>query len=309
MGLTRLSSTAGFMAAGLWACVAPRRLYSFDAALSALSAAERDEAERRAAYYCRAAVDPAAPGAVAAADVRLPLTGRRHTGYFFPLRQLLNYFPQDSRIVYEFGDVNFEPAVPTLVKSRPLDGVNGVLLPLNARRHFRWVTADPTPWNVKRDMLVGRNVVHHAPRMPFMERWFGNERTDLGQINDNGGRPDIWLMPRMSVDEQLRYKFIACIEGNDVATNLKWVMSSNSLPVMPPPRFETWFMEGTLQPGVNYVALKPDFSDLLEQMDHYLSRPDEVKAMVEANHAYVNRFRNPRLELATALLTLRNYLR
>ena len=40
-----------------------------------------------------------------------------------------------------------------------------------------------------------------------------------------------------------KHKFILCIEGNDVASNLKWVMSSNSVAVMPKPKFESWFME------------------------------------------------------------------
>ena len=50
----------------------------------------------------------------------------------------------------------------------------------------------------------------------------------------------------MTINEQLHYKFILCSEGNDVASNLKWVMSSNSIAVMPKPKFETWFMEGIL---------------------------------------------------------------
>ena len=49
--------------------------------------------------------------------------------------------------------------------------------------------------------------------------------------------------------DNLNYKFILAIEGYDVATNLKWIMSSNSLAVMPRPTYATWFMEGTLIPG------------------------------------------------------------
>ena len=50
----------------------------------------------------------------------------------------------------------------------------------------------------------------------------------------------------MPISKQLCYKFIFCIEGADTATNIKWVMSSNSLCVMPKPKYETWFMEGKI---------------------------------------------------------------
>ena len=69
----------------------------------------------------------------------------------------------------------------------------------------------------------------------------------------------------MSITEQCRYKYIMSIEGNDVATNLKWIFRSNSVCFMRKPRFETWFMEGRLQPNVHYIELKDDFSDVAEK--------------------------------------------
>ena len=39
----------------------------------------------------------------------------------------------------------------------------------------------------------------------------------------------------LTIREHLDYKFIMALEGNDVASNLKWVMSSNSIAVMTRP--------------------------------------------------------------------------
>lgn len=305
MGLTKANKVL-FNVAGFAHCVAPRGLYSVDRVLGALSAEELRRAEERAEYYCRRPLGSETAVTVNA-DFRLPRRKPRHAGYFFPLRRLLNYFPAGVRFNYQFGDVYGDTERPTLIKARPLGSVNSTLLPLNAVRHFRFVDHDPLGWDAKRPEIVSRNEVHRAERVVFMATWFGHERTDLGQVNVEGGRPDLWLRPRMSVDEQLAYKFIACIEGNDVATNLKWVMSSNSLPVMPAPTMESWFMEGTLRPGENYVDVRADYADLLDRMDYYLSRPAEAREILEANHRYVASFRNPRVELATALLTLRRY--
>ena len=85
----------------------------------------------------------------------------------------------------------------------------------------------------------------------------------MGQIN-RGTDHDNWFRKKVSIDYHLKHKFILCIEGNDVASNLKWVMSSNSVAVMPKPKFESWFMEGKLIPDHHYIQIKEDYSDLEE---------------------------------------------
>lgn len=81
---------------------------------------------------------------------------------------------------------------------------------------------------------------------------------NLGEIK--GRHPNKqWIVEKMTLRQHLDYKFILSLEGNDVASNLKWVMSSNSLAVMPRPTCETWFMEGRLIPNYHYVEIKPDF--------------------------------------------------
>ena len=40
-----------------------------------------------------------------------------------------------------------------------------------------------------------------------------------------------------------------------MATNLKWLLTQNSVILMPTPRWETWLMEGLLKPWVHYVPI------------------------------------------------------
>lgn len=310
--MSKLTGTdkTSFLLRGWLDSVLPAALYSLPRVLDSLTAGQLELARQRAGYYCRRPLEPAEVDPsllIRAADFRMPRSKPRHTGYFFPLRRALNYFPQSVRFLYAPGDIYDPFTRPTLCKARCVGDVNATLMPLNAIRHFRFVDSDPTPWQKKLPLIVSRNEVHRPERYMFLERWFGHPRTDLGQTNLNGGRPQ-WQRGRLTVDQQLQYKFIACIEGNDVATNLKWVMSSNSLPVMPKPTMESWFQEALLRPDENYVAVAADYSDLLDRMDHYLSHPALAREMIENNHRWVRRFTNPRLELATALLTLRAYL-
>ena len=60
---------------------------------------------------------------------------------------------------------------------------------------------------------------------------------------------------RMSEADMGQYRYTLSLEGNDVATDLKWKLASGSLVLMPPPTKEGWLMEGRLQPWVHYVPL------------------------------------------------------
>ena len=98
--------------------------------------------------------------------------------------------------------------------------------------------------------------------------FFHHPMFDCGVVGRNEGCPDEWMREKKTIREHLDYKFIMALEGNDVASNLKWVMSSNSLAVMTRPTCETWFMEGTLVDVYHYVEVKEDFSDLPEKLQY-----------------------------------------
>lgn len=97
------------------------------------------------------------------------------------------------------------------------------------------------------------------------------------------------------------------LEGNDVASNLKWVMSSNSIAIMPRPVYETWFMEGMLKPDYHYIEVKPDFSDLEEKMDYYTAHPEAAQAIIDHAHEYVEQFKDSKREDIISLLVLDKY--
>ena len=230
--------------------------------------------------------------------------------YYFDTREWLRWFPADLRYAHVPGDVTETPAVPAIVKSRPIAGDNAaaVLLNLNKVRHFIFVDRDG-PFERKSDTAVFRGKVRGKPkRIALFERWLGATGLDLGDTSSRPVRPE-WGAEKATIREQLRHKFVLCVEGNDVASNLKWVMSSNSIAVMPRPEYETWFQEGRLVPGVHYVEVAPDFSDLRETLDRYRARPDECARILEAAHAWVARFRDPSRERLVSLRVLDRYFR
>ena len=233
------------------------------------------------------------------------------TAYFFDTYEFTRWF--SDRLLWNTvpGDVTTVPDVPSIVKSRPIcgDNANSVLLNLDKVRHFIFLR-DDIPFRKKSDKAIFRLAITRRPhRERFMRMYFGSECCDAGISTPRPEYPPEWTKPHISMYDHLNYKFILAIEGYDVATNLKWIMSSNSLAVMPRPTYETWFMAGTLIPGYHYVEIRPDYSDLEERMRYYIEHPDEAEAIIAHAHEYVAQFRDRRREKIISLLVLQNYFR
>lgn len=226
--------------------------------------------------------------------------------YFFDTYEYVRYFNSDLMANFLFGDITHVPDEPSIVKSRPISGENecSVILKLNKIRHYIFVD-DKKAFEDKKNILIGRSVVKLPPRIRFFEMYFNHPLCDIGQINSNINQH--WIKNRLTIDEFLEYKFILCIEGYDVASNLKWVMSSNSLAVMPKPKFETWFMEGTLKPDYHYVLLKDDYSDLEEKINYYSTNTKAALEIIKNANDYVEQFKNKKREDLISLLVLEKY--
>lgn len=288
-----------------------RTIYRFD--VNRLSSKELEAIDRRVDYYARcgegAKINESE--AVSVGEFHFPWKAKHKlTTYFFDLYECVRCFPDRCRFTYKFGDVDWDFPTVTFAKARPITNgkSNTVLMPLNKVRHFRFIT-DTRRFRDKKNMMIFRNVVRCQPQRSLMlEKYIDHPMCDIGQINKDAADPR-FIKPYVPMEEQLDYKFIASIEGHDVATNLKWVMSSNSVAVMPRPRIESWFMEGKLIPDYHYIEIKPDYSDLIEKLEYYIAHPEKAEAIIEHAHAYVDEFRDRERELLIARLTAARYFR
>ncbi|MDF2153940.1 glycosyl transferase family 90 [Vibrio sp. CAU 1672] len=232
------------------------------------------------------------------------------SAYYYDLLKVIKCFPKSHAFKYINGDVIDVPSEPSFLKSRPIAGnnTNSVLLKLNAVRHYYFIDSDK-PYRDKKDMLVWRGTGFRPNRRTLLSAHFHNPRCNVGRVDTQDKDPEqlSYVTPPMSIKEQLDYKFILSLEGMDVATNLKWIMSSNSLCFTPKLRYETWFMEGKLQAGVHFVEVRDDFSDLDEKMDYYLAHPEEAEAIIQNAHEWVEQFKHPKRERLISLLVAEKY--
>lgn len=253
-------------------------------------------------YYNKLS-QPFTPSPEAVTIATLPF---RPTMYYYDLKEFARYFDPGLRLDLEFGDVEGVRPMPSIVKDRPIhcDNRNSVLFKMDKFRHFH-MPADPIPFSRKLPMAVWRGDLNNPRRTVFLDAVRGLACCDAG--TPSGEAPARYRRPFLSPDRQKRYRYIVSLEGNDVATNLKWVMSSNSLCLMPPPTYEIWFCEGHLEPNVHYAPLAPDFSDVEQQIAYYERHPQEAERIIAAANAYCRRFLDESAEKAISLLVLYKY--
>jgi hypothetical protein len=261
-----------------------------------------EAARARVSYYNRLE-QPFDPSPKAVPISRIPF---KPTMYYYDLKEFARYFDQGLLIDLLFGDVANVPKVPSIVKDRPIrDGNhNAVLMKLDKFRHFN-MPADRLRFADKRPLAVWRGDLNNRARTRFLEAVRDLPICDAG--TPRKGAPAEYRKPFLTIAQQKRYRYIVSLEGYDVATNLKWIMSSNSLCLMPPPRYETWFAEAQIEANVHYAPLAPDFSDLAEKVAYFEKHPAEAERIIAAANAYCSRFRNEEEEQAISMLVLYKY--
>lgn len=201
-----------------------------------------------------------------------------------------------------FGDIQFVPESPSFCKSRPISDFNqnNVIIPLNTHRHFSFIQ-DNIPFRNKRDYAIWRGAAYKSHRKLFLSQTQGVDKVDAQDTSRDSKQTMLGKSTQfLSREDQIRNKFIFAIEGNDVASNLKWVMASNVVAIMPKPRFETWFCEGRLVPGQHFVEISADFTDIGEVLEYYLSRPKLSEEIASESTEYAKHFLNLERQFGTA---------
>lgn len=276
---------------------------------SIMSHKEREYLLSRVDYYNKLQDGAALPQDAPTLKMHTLKNKKSGSVYFFDSYEYTRYFPDPLRWLLKGGDVTTVPPHPTIVKSRPImgDNANSVLMKLNKVRHFFFVK-DSIPFEQKKDIILFRGDANGKPgRIAFFRKWFGHPKCDLIDTAKHSVNPAEWKGNGMSVKEHLNYRYIMALEGVDVASNLKWVMSSNSIAVMPRPTYETWFMEGKLIPNYHYIEIKPDYSDLLERIEYYNTHIDEAYEIIKHANEYTMQFRDKKQEDLISMMVLAKY--
>jgi len=226
--------------------------------------------------------------------------------YYYDLKEHARYFPRSFGLRFAFGDKTEAPARPSFVKSRPIGpgSENAILMKLDKFRHFH-LPPDRTAFRDKLPTAVWRGEPNNPLRHALVARHAGHPQVDALFASRKARGPTAPLH-RTEVD-QMRHRYILSVEGVDVATNLKWIMASNSVCLMPAPIYETWFMEGRLRAGTHYGEVRRDFADVAERIAYFEAHPEEAQRIVANAQAHVRQFLDERRERLISLLVMAKY--
>ena len=211
-------------------------------------------------------------------------------------------------------DLSWSLDTPTFTKSRVLeDPKNSVLLPLEnlyIPNYFTNILNDDIPYDEKLNTCVWRGAnsgdffgnKNRPNRSALVIRHRFNEKYDIGLSYANykyksktnepweHGNPEDYVRDIKTIKDQLKYKFILSLEGNDIGTNLSWIMLSNSVLLMTKPFIESWRVESKMKPYKHYVPLKKDFSDLDEIMNWCLKNDKKCKEIAFNSRLFALQF-------------------
>ena len=239
----------------------------------------------------------------------------KQNSHFIDFYNLLQFFNKKNKVDFIYSTKDYidssiakkHPPYPTFVKSRPVgfNNQNSILLKLNQVKLFHFIK-DPKKFENKKNQAVWRgDIRNNSQREYFVKNFY---RTPLFDIGQTSPKQDVaWMKSFMSIKDQLDFKFIFCLEGKCISTNLYWVMSSNSVCVMPKPKYESWFMEGKLEDGVHYIEVKDDFSDAQEKIEFYNNNNDKCLEIIQNAQKFVKQFKNAKQERLIQLLILKQY--
>lgn len=244
------------------------------------------------------------------------------------------YF-KDKTFLTRFGDVFFSIPIPVITKTRPSiikyknsKNTKNVLINLDRNRHWNLpiskVKRYDIPFKNKNNKIIWRggftgfgwdpnNPTLRPNRKTLCENYHdcSNPLIDIGPVGSNP-YPSIFtysgkIKNYIDISIQLKSKFIISVEGGDVATNLKWILYSNSIPLMAQPTMCSWLMEENLKPWVHYVPLNDQFDDLEEKYNWCLKNLDKCEEIAKNGKKYIEQFLDENREKKITNLVLRNY--
>jgi Glycosyl transferase family 90 len=131
--------------------------------------------------------------------------------------------------------------------------------------------------------MIRCRLVYHAHNSTLVDAKLTSTRKRLPKVV-NGVNILGYSVPLQNL---LRYKGIIMLEGNDVASGLKWALLSQSVVLMPKPRRTSWAMEELLEPWVHYIPLNTDLSDVEEKMKWVIANDAAARQIAERSSLWM----------------------
>ena len=233
------------------------------------------------------------------------LPGYRQYSNLLTLSDFLKLFQfssgkiRNKNFLLYHGEQVLSENLPYIRKARKIKDKHSVLFKLGTIRHFfpcKTAMKHDIEWKRKKENVIWRGATTNEKfRSTFVKKYF--DLFDVG-FSSVVQRPYLSLYRKdtVSIRKQLTHKYIVSLEGCDLASNLKWILSSNSVPVMPKPTWVSWIMEHKLVPYVHYLPLNDELDNLEELLDWAKANDDACAEIALNGKRYMMQFWNEKKE-------------
>lgn len=211
----------------------------------------------------------------------------------------------DKNILFRWGDWT-EPLNKNnfyITKAKTITDTCGIILKLNEGRHWKNITVvnqNDIDFKHKKNILIWRgtttgvNGEYETNRLLAVKTLFNKDACDVGfSACCQGQNPRSLLKNNIDMKTLLTYKYHLVLEGNDVASGLKWQLYSNSVVFMRKPTKVSWAMEDMLEPFIHYIPIKDDFSDVGEMIEWANNNQEKCETIANNASIFIEQFLNP----------------
>lgn len=222
-------------------------------------------------------------------------------GYVPDINRYKEYTEHNKNFWVQCGDDPYTEDYPALVKFRDTQNSKskGIIGNLNSVRHWSYCSFayhKDIPWSNKKNDMIWRGVTTGIrrderlyDREKFVKDYYDKYDVGFAAIVQSCEHLKEYLRPAKSTQEMLKYKYLVVIDGNDKSSALNWILTSNSIPIMPKPRFHSWLCEPWLVPNVHYIEVQEDYSDLDEKIDWCRRNDKQCEEIAKNGRIFVSK--------------------
>ena len=164
------------------------------------------------------------------------------------------------------------------------------------KKLFKQNDLDKYPWNKKKTEIVWRGGCSgeclYSLRRQVVDILYNNPKCNIQFTSNWCKKYDTpYIGQRINMKDQLKYKYILCIDGNGWPGNMEWIFFTGCVPVIISD-WQIWFYK-YLIPGYHFVKIKTDLSDLKEIVNDLLNNPNKYEHIAKNALAFSKKYLNP----------------
>ncbi|MAE87358.1 MAG: hypothetical protein CMB80_31785, partial [Flammeovirgaceae bacterium] len=230
--------------------------------------------------------------------------------FFLPFNKLETSIADFKFPIY-YGEHRSTEIFPVIRKARKITDKYGILYDLRSLRYNSpcyTVMKNDIDWSEKNNDVIWRGATtgEQLVRETFVQNYHTKYNVGFSTSKQKPHLADL-VKERISIADQLKSKFIVSLQGNDLASNIRWVLYSNSVPIMPKPKWTSWTMETKLEPNVHYLELNDDLSNLDELLAWASKNDKECQQIALNGKSYAAQFLDRDYDTRLRLRLLEEY--